>query len=512
MQPTTQVYSSGSSYKNKLILLIVLFFVARLFFAFNSELGNDESYYWLYSQHLQWNYFDHPPMVALWIRFFTVDLWLQQVGFLRLGSVVGCALSTLFIYKTASLIHSEKAGWFAACLYNASFYTGITAGIYIMPDSPQMVFWTLSLWIIARICADENKWSNWIFFGIASGLCIMSKIHGVFLWVGLGSFVLFIKPKWFLKPQLYVALLLTFVIASPILIWNLQNNFITYRYHSKRIIPHVLNSYSFSRELISQLFFNNPINVALILVALFTWRKTKALQVKPLVIYNLAGLPLILILLFISLFRNTLPHWSGPAYVSLLPLAAIRLAEVNSSSFPKILKWSLGIFIVVLAGWMLAVQFYPGTVGSKNKEDLGKYDLTLDMYGWQEAGRQFDIFYKNEIAIKQVSDSTPLVCFYWWGAHVEYYFCWPVHAQMIGLGHVVDIHHYQWMNQLRKNKVNMENAYCIVPSDENNKMPEEYSQFYKKAELATVIEIFRDNKPAHNFYVYKLSGWKAVLN
>ena len=28
----------------------------------------DEAYYWLYAQHLQWGYFDHPPLVALSIR------------------------------------------------------------------------------------------------------------------------------------------------------------------------------------------------------------------------------------------------------------------------------------------------------------------------------------------------------------------------------------------------------------------------------------------------------------
>src|SRR5215471_16632397 len=149
------------SYKQKLFVLIIAFSVIRLVTAFTVQLGNDESYYWLFSQQLKWNYFDHPPMVAVWIKLFSLNLP-QYPGFLRLGSVIACALSTLFIYNCVKTLTTERAGWFAACLYNASFYAGITAGICIIPDSPQMVFWTLSLWMLAKITTDEKKRMNWI--------------------------------------------------------------------------------------------------------------------------------------------------------------------------------------------------------------------------------------------------------------------------------------------------------------------------------------------------------------
>ena len=98
------------------------------------------------------------------------------------------------------IISNERAGCFAACLYNASFYAGITAGIFVMPDSPQMIFWTWSLWMIASILKDESNWKNWILFGISTGLCIMSKVHGVFIWVGIGLYILIYKRNWFANP------------------------------------------------------------------------------------------------------------------------------------------------------------------------------------------------------------------------------------------------------------------------------------------------------------------------
>src|SRR5438270_526824 len=95
--------SMAKRFQKKTIQLIIFFALVHLLFAGLLELGNDEAYYWLYSQHLQWNYFDHPPMVAIWIRLFTGNLALQDAPlFLRLGSVAACALSTWFLYKTCA--------------------------------------------------------------------------------------------------------------------------------------------------------------------------------------------------------------------------------------------------------------------------------------------------------------------------------------------------------------------------------------------------------------------------
>ncbi|HET7898128.1 MAG TPA: hypothetical protein VFL47_10670, partial [Flavisolibacter sp.] len=33
-----------------------------------TELTSDEGYYWFYAQHLQWGYYDHPPMIAAMIK------------------------------------------------------------------------------------------------------------------------------------------------------------------------------------------------------------------------------------------------------------------------------------------------------------------------------------------------------------------------------------------------------------------------------------------------------------
>jgi 4-amino-4-deoxy-L-arabinose transferase-like glycosyltransferase len=508
----TQIKPGSYPYRQKVVLLIGIMAVLKLFLAFFLELGNDEAYYWLYSQYLEWNYFDHPPMVAIWIRIFTANLALDQFeGFLRLGSVAGGALSTWFLFKAVATVHSQKAGWFAAVLYNISFYSTITAGLYILPDSPQMVFWTLSLWAVALIVKDENSWAKWALFGISAGLCIMSKVHGGFLWIGMGGYVLFHKNTWLKKPQLYVALLLTCVLVTPILIWNLKYDFATFRFHSNRVDvdEFVVKWQYFFKELANQIGFNNPVNFFLVLTGLITWYAKRIRYQPALAIYIFIGLPLPILLLFVSLFRNvTLPHWSGPAYVALMPLAAITLANNTKRLFPNVLRWGLGIFLFVYLGYSAVVNFYPGTYGSQKRDTMGHGDITLDMYGWRQASRQFQEFFKSEVAKNKMPANAALITSKWWGAHVEYYFGHPLHLKMIGLGKTARLNEYLWTNQWRKNEVDLNNAYCIIPSDDRYFAP---ANFFGQIELATVIEVNRSGKPAHKFFVYRLKDLKKQV-
>ncbi len=502
----------SNRYKKLLWILIAAGFVFRSVIAAVLELGNDESYYWLYSQQLQWNYFDHPPLIALWIRMFTLNLMLHDHELiLRLGSIAGCAFSTWFIYQTVTLLHTPRAGFLASCLYNASFYAGLTAGLYLMPDAPQMVFWTFCLWMIARICNNENKWNSWLLFGMGAGLCMMSKIHGVFLWGGLGLYTVFFSRAWLLKPQFYISLLISLIIISPILFWNIAYDFATYRFHSQRVSipPQWLSAFSLHKEIIHQFSFNNPFNVVLIIAASIAWLKKKITNHSAISVYNFIGWPLALSLLFFSVFRDTiLIHWSGPAYVSLIPLAAIYLANISKQAYPLILRVSLSSFVVILIIWSLAVHYYPGTWGSRQQQDLGYGDISLDLYGWQQAGKEFDKLYQAEIKAGLAPTGTPVVCGYWWGAHVEYYFCRPSRIPMLGLGTMNKLHQYFWLNDERKQAANMQVAYCIMPSDEKQNIPSDY---YNKTELISTIEIKRSGVPVHNFLVYKLSGWKGVL-
>jgi hypothetical protein len=374
-----------------------------------------------------------------------------------------------------------------------------------------MVFWTLSLWIIALIARDDSKWSSWLWFGLTAGLCMMSKVHGSFLWLGMGAYILFQRRTWLKKPQLYMAALISCIVISPIILWNVKYHFATYEFHSSRVEIDTLAIHwnYFIKEVASQLGFNNPLNVVLVASALLAWYRKKIKFSPALAVYNFVGLPLVFLLLFISLFRNvTLPHWSGPAYVSLLPIAAIGLAEKTNKPFPRVLHWALGIFLVTYLAWSAAVKFYPGTFGSVDKDDRGKGDITLDMYGWRDAGKQFEELYRSDVSKGIMPENAALVSSHWWGAHAEYYFGRPVGLKMLGIGEPKYLNQYLWTNKRRMKETDPEHAYAIIPTDEKYYVP---ADFYEKKELAMIIEIKRGGKNAHDFLVYRLKGLKKEI-
>jgi hypothetical protein len=500
-------YFSNWSYSKKAALIVLLFFFIKLVVSDFLDLGNDESYYWTFSKQLQWNYFDHPPMVALWIRFFTANLLLEDyVFFVRLGSFVAAAISAFFIYKTIAAISTEKAGFVGVFLYNISFYASITAGLLIMPDTVQMVFFTASMYFITQILKDDSKKMPWIFFGITAGLCIMSKVHGVFLWGGIFLYALFYKRACFKNSSFYAAMLITAAIISPILIWNIKNDFITYRFHSERVTINETNSFNFRnllKETVGQILINNPFNIGLI-IFFFSKRVTTKAKAS-LQVFKLIGTSLLFIIFLIALFRTSLPHWSGPAYIALLPIAAVGLADINFSKLKIFTTSALLYTIVFLSLIIISVNFYTGSYSTATAKDIGKNDISLDAYGWKEGGEKFTAYYKEQNMGKS---KFPLVCNTWWGAHDEYYFARPLGIKMIGLAPVLNIHQYAWRLNSDTVNIKMDTAYTIVHSYDYYDVKKAFENYYSKIDSVQTIPVTRAGKLAYNFYIWRLSGWK----
>jgi 4-amino-4-deoxy-L-arabinose transferase-like glycosyltransferase len=499
------------NYRSRLIRLVIFSTVLRLLLASLFELGNDEVYYWTYAQHLQWNYFDHPPLVALWIRVFTGNLELQYNNvFVRLGSIVSCAVCTVLLYHTVRRLHSAKAAWYAAVLYNLSIYAGIIAGLFILPDSPQLVFWCAALYCAIRIQENPSRWKFWMLFGICAGLSVMGKVHGVFLWFGMGLWILFSHRKLLRKPQLYVSAILSIAIASPILLWNLKNDFITWRFHSERVaVRGGINPLGFLREVGGQFFYNNPLIVVLTVLALTAFWKKRFQPPPAESLFRWIALPMIFVMLGIAVFRDTLPHWSGPAWITLLPFAAIFLAESPLRRVHVFLRGAAAFVFILLVAATALTYGYPGTLGSEANADYGFGDFTLDLHGWREAGDSFALRYRAEAEAGNMPFGAPLVSHKWFpAAHEDYYFAAPNNIPLLGLGNLHDLHHYAWLNRWRLHDIDPTKAWCMVPSNESFDVAKQFAPWYTQAVQVARFEQSRNGKPARYFTLWRLSGWK----
>jgi hypothetical protein len=503
------------NYNKKIGLLICLGTLLRMTIAALLELGNDEVYYQTYARHLQWNYFDHPPMVALLIRFSTLNLFLQNDFFIRLGPILCAAAGTWLIYKIGSRIRNSRTGWFAAILYNTSFYTSIIAGTFILPDSPQVVFWLLSMYFMVRIseykAGEEIPPGLFILLGLISALCIMSKVHGIFLWFGFGLFVLFRKKELLKNPMLWLSGLVCLCSQIPVYLWNLENHFITYKYHEGRIrfwgsTPDMSH---FLQQVLGSVFYNNPVNFILYiftLIALF--RKKNAPFPDRVILLLCLCLPLILVLVWASLFSETLPHWSGPAYLSFMLLASCWLEEKQktfTSAWLKTSGWVYGT-TVVLAIW--AIRYLPFQIGSNKQTDLGAGDVTLDMSGWTSFSRSFDSLYQTDINSNKMKAGSVLISDYWFPAgHLEHYYSIPYGHNLIVFGPVNNIHHFAWLNWRRPRLIAGSDAYFIFPSNYYGPPASYLKKEFAHVEDSLLIPQFRNGTRVRNFVVYRMHNF-----
>jgi hypothetical protein len=500
--------------KNKIASLILVATIIRFIIALTIDLGNDEVYYINYAHHLQWNYFDHPPMVALLIKLTTLNLGLTSNFFIRLGSIFLAAVNTYLIYVIAKKIKNEKSGLIAAVLFTSSIYSSIIAGIFIMPDTPQLFFWICSLYFLINIInlEEDSKTvnQNLLFFGICTGFCIMSKVHGIFLWFGFGLYILFYDRKKLSNPYLYIAILLSILILSPILFWNINNDFITYSFHSNRVtINHGINIDSFLREFFGGVMYNNPINYFLIGTALVaSWKNRINLKVIFTRLFILQSLPLILILLSVSLFRDTLPHWSGPGFTSLIILTACYLSDIKTK-LRKVVFYAIYLIVGVIFIGIFAIDFYPGTLGAKNEGTLGQGDVTLDMYNWDYFKTEFNKIHEKNKAEKRISTNFIINNKWFPGSHIDNYIAQPLGLNFVALGTLGDIHTYQWLNKYRPSLKKGDNAYYITVSNNFSNPNEIYATKFKKINSPTIIKQFRGDKPVRNMLVYLLEDYKG---
>ncbi|MFT3824814.1 MAG: glycosyltransferase family 39 protein [Chitinophagaceae bacterium] len=503
-------------HRRNTIVLIFIVSIIRLILANSIELSNDEVYYRLYADHLQWNYFDHPPMVAFFIRIFTFNLYFDNELFIRLAAVCSSAACTWLMFLIGRQLRNERTGFIAALLYTACFYSSVIAGLMILPDSPQLVFWIASVYLMLRIVErnlhNEDWFLNWLLLGVTSGLCIISKVHGVFLWLGFGAFVLFRQRALLKRPGLYIALLLCVIIILPSFLWTWGHKFSTVAYHSSRIsFLHHWQPDSFFSALGGSVLYMNPLVYILILTTLVATVKRKLVmhtQDKWLLLW--LGFPLIMVVAFMSLFNDTLPHWSGPGYVTLLGLTAVYLDRRYDGKIPSILKWATGITGGGTVIAMLMVLYWPGSLGSTQLPDYGKHDVTLDMCGWRQFQQRFDAFLKEDTSAKR---GKPYIFTDYWfpGGHLSYYVARPMNATLKVTGSQEDIHHFAWLNEYNSDLTTGADAWYINISNFYNSPPTVLTKYFKKVSVPVAIPQYRNGFIVRYFYLYKLIGYNGGI-
>ena len=491
-----------------LIWLLAISAVVRGILAAWMEFGNDEVYYWTYALYPDWSHFDHPPMVGWVIQLFSLNLLFDSEFFIRLASVVFMTADTYIIFRIGKEIKDARTGLYAALLYTASIYAFVITGVFIMPDTPLMLFWLLAVWMAVK----SEKKQNLLFFGLFAGLAMLSKYSGVFLWVGMLLYILIFNRKQLKNPYLYLALLISAVCCIPILYWNIGNDFISFRFHGERVgLFGKPNFSTFGTEIAGEFFYNNPINFVLAIIAVIAaFKKKLQLEKSAQRLILCIALPLILVFLFFSLTRPTLPHWNAPAYVLLILLAAIGLRDKNTDSerLPCSIISALAVLVITLTIGVAEIKTgFIHLDKHSDPEQLGRDDFTLDMYGWRQLGEKFADFRKLKIAEGVMKAEDGIVANQWFPlANLDYYIARPLGLKVMGLGWPEFLHKYLWIND-KRGGFKLGEDYWFLSDSRYMKDPKEtYQWYFKEIELVGVIPIERNGKTVKNFFIYTCKG------
>lgn len=512
--------------KNRLLILLAISAIVRLLIAAFTELGNDEVYYINYALYPDLSHFDHPPLTGWIIQLFSLNMLLDSELFIRLGAVVIGTLNTWVIYLIGKEIKDETTGWYAALLYNASFYTFVISGIFMMPDAPQTFFWLLTILLFVRAVKrgpDNSGVSRMIFLaGVAGGLALMSKYTSIFLFSGAGLYFLIFDRRWLKKWEVYGAIFFALLIFSPVIFWNIHYDFISFSFHSDRVelVETILRPDLFAIELGGQIFYNNPFVFGLVLAGIISFFRNRFIEHKPetRILLSIA-LPVILIFLGFSLFRRTLPHWTGPAYMTLIPLAALYLRNItakgrNGEIIPPVVRGALGFLSLVLIVALLQISqgwFLNKGINPETGKRLGIKDITLDMYGWEQLRKGFETTYQSDTATGRMRKDAVIIQQRWFpAANIDYYVARPLEIQLLTLAEIERTHKYAWVTQFRGGFSPGMDAYYFSSSYDFSDPNGLYKDYFVRIEGPEKIPVYRNNVLVMYHYMWRMRGLMTI--
>ena len=335
------------------ITLLLLSFLQ----AYSTELFDDEAYYWVYAQFLDWGYFDHPPMIALLIKM-GITLLPGELGVRFFIVLMGVA--TIGMIEKI-LQPNDKKLFYVLVLNTALLQIG---GIMAVPDAPLLFFTALFFWAYQRFGEKTNGWSA-LFLAQSIAMLLYSKYHGILIVL----FTLFSNLSLLKRRYTWLVIIIAIALFLPHAYWQWQHGFPSIQYQLfERVSPPY--RFSFTTDyILGQLLITGPLTGWLLIWAALKYRTQTSTEKA--MYWSVAGT---FLLFLISSFRTrTEANWTAMLMVPMIVLAYQYLKQETSLSkwLYRLLPFSL-IIVLALRIFMLLdinpVKGFPKEEFHGNKE------------------------------------------------------------------------------------------------------------------------------------------------
>jgi 4-amino-4-deoxy-L-arabinose transferase-like glycosyltransferase len=216
------------------IALIAAMTVMRAVYAGLLDLRTDEAYYWTWSKESVLSFLDHPPMIAWFVRFGTAIFGDTNFGARFAGLLAMLVTQALLADIVWRVTRDLRAVATAVLMMEASLYFGLLM-TKISPDVPLVLFVTAMVWALVRLAVSgDGRW--WVAAGIFAGLAALSKFTIALLLPAVLAFAFVPRWRvtWLRSPYPYAAGVLAVLLFLPVVIWNMQHDWASFRFQAVR--------------------------------------------------------------------------------------------------------------------------------------------------------------------------------------------------------------------------------------------------------------------------------------
>lgn len=292
--------------------------VLAVFQAMNTALIDDETYYWVYAENIEWGHFHQPPMVALMIK---IGYFLFPTAFgVRLMAIVLHLLTLVLIERMLAPKHDLL---FAAIII--AIVPLHLAGYWAVPDTPFLFFVALFFYCTQQYLARDS-WQLMLLLAVVVAGMFYSKYHSIVIIVATMLANLNLFKRWSFYGIGIIALLL----FLPHLYWQWTHDFVSVQFHWTERMREMWRINLTLEYLLGILGLFGPIIGVILLWKALSFTTTTAFQ-KTLK-YNLVGI--IGFFLMMSFRGRVEVNW---ALAGVIPL--VILAHNSLLRSPKWLKW-----------------------------------------------------------------------------------------------------------------------------------------------------------------------------
>lgn len=471
------------------IALVVISTLLHLLVAGRFELSGDEAHYALYGFHLDWSYFDHPPMVG-WLLA-TVLPFADGEFALRLWPITLSALSSWLLYRLTRQLYPQASPWIAtvavALLHSAIVFQLLS--LAMLPDTPLLPLGLAAAMLLHRATVMEHG-PAWLGVGLVFGLAGLSKYTAVLLVISTLLIISWGHWRNLRSPWLWAGVALATLLILPVLGWNYVNDWLSFNYQLGHGMPE--RDWSIKRvgiSFVGQIVAYGPLLVLASVVAGIRSLRDSAHRFTLLI-----AVPLLLFFGWNSGYEISLPHWTLLGWMLLLPLTAHWLVDRWQLRSVRLLSLGGGLYSVLLILLLHSALFSPWLPFKENRYPLA------DLYGWKPTALKAEALTK-EYALESDKALAIFAGNWSFASHIAWY-ARPVPVK------VTDSTYTQsdiWFGSPQAG----ENGILVVPYQFRNDSQGNGLKRFEQCDFIEQVPVMIDNKVATSNELYHCKGYKG---